>query len=185
MIKSIRFKISLLFSIGFMAISCTEAIDFDQADDIVLTPALEASLVYFDEPASRFVDNGSTILSIQDFISVAFFNDEFVVDNVEKAEFVFETQNTINRTFELQVDFLDQAGNLQHSLTVREDAAPDNTDTVTTYTEVFEGNSLSALKRTVAIVFTMRLLPGAPLDEDTVGRIQYKSYAAFYINLNK
>ena len=184
MIKSITSKIILLLCIGLVASSCTEAIDFNQADDIILAPALEASLVYFDEPASRFVDNGATTSSIQDFISVEFFNDQFIVDNLEKAEFVFETQNTINRTFELQVDFLDRAGNLQHSLTVTEDAALDNTDTATVYTEVFEGNTLIALKRTVAIVFTLRLLPGEAIDENTAGRIQYKSYAAFYINLN-
>lgn len=185
MINSIKYKIALLLCLSLVSISCTEDIDFDQAEDLVLTPALEASLIYFDEPANRFFDDGTGVNTIQDFVSVEFFNDEFIVDNLVKAEFVFETKNTINRAFELQVDFLDQSNNVQHTIVVNEDAAPDNTDTTTIFTEVFEGSSLAALKRSVAIVFTLRLLPGEPIDANTPGRIQYKSYAAFYINITK
>ena len=62
MIKSIKYKIRLLLCIGFMVISCTEAIDFDQVDDIILKPALETSLIYFDEAASRFVSWTSLVV---------------------------------------------------------------------------------------------------------------------------
>ncbi|MCL5129084.1 hypothetical protein [Algibacter sp. L4_22] len=185
MIKNIKSKISLLLVMGLIVMSCTEAIDLDQVNDLVLTPAVEASLVYFDEPASRFIDSGANASTIQDFISVEFFNDQFIADNLEKAEFVFETKNTINRIFELQVDFLDDTGTVRHTIIVNEDAAPDNTDSTTTYIEVFEGSSLTALKQTVTINFSLRLLPGETIDENTPGRIQYISYASFYFNISK
>jgi len=154
-----------------------------QAKDLVLTPALEASLIYFDEPASRFAGSGTGVNTIQDFLTVEFFGDQFINDNLEKAEFFFETQNTINRSFELQIDFLDNSGISQHTITIVEDAAPDNTDTITTNVEVFEDDDLEALKSTRILVFTLRLLPGEAINEDSLGRIMCKSYAAFYMNI--
>ena len=183
MIKNLKSYISLLLCISLINISCTESIDLKQAKDLVLTPALEASLIYFDEPASQFSGSGTGVNTIQDFVSVEFFGDQFINDNLEKAEFFFDTKNTINRTFELQVDFLDSSGISQHTLTITEDAAPDNTDTTTTYIEVFEDDDLVALKNTTIIVFTLRLLAGEAIKEDTLGRIMCNSYVAFYMNI--
>ncbi|MDN3666186.1 hypothetical protein ACFFU1_11715 [Algibacter miyuki] len=185
MIKRILFKICLGFTLSSLLFACTEEIDFDQAEDLVIKPVVSASLAYFDEPATQFFVAGTEVTSVQDFVSVEFFNNEFVVDNVEKAELVFETKNTINRTFELQIDFLDASGRVQHSFIVREDASGDNADEISTHTEVFENGTLNALKRTTQMVFTLRMLPGEPLTANTPGRVEYKSYAAFYLNLNQ
>ena len=41
--------------------------------------------------------------------NIEIFSEAFVIDNLVKAELVFEATNTINRTFGLQVEFLDDA----------------------------------------------------------------------------
>jgi hypothetical protein len=183
MIKNLKYYTSLLLCVGLVSISCTESIDLEQAKDLVLTPALEASLVHFDEPASQFAGTSTGVATIQDYVTVEFFRDEFINDNLEKAEFFFETQNTINRSFELQIDFLDSLGVSQHTITITEDAAPDNTDTITTNVEVFEDDDLEVLKSTKILVFTLRLLAGEAIDEETLGRIMCQSYVAFYMNI--
>jgi hypothetical protein len=173
----------IAFVIILVAVSCTKEVDFNQANDIQLTPVFESSLVYIDEPASRFLINGSEITLLQDSVNIDFFNDQFVVDYLEKAEFLFQTTNTINRGFQVQVDMMDDFNQLQHTFTFSSSASPDNSDVVTEHVEVFEGNSLTALKNTTKMVFTLTILPGEKIDENTIGRIELKSKGAFYLNV--
>ena len=165
-----------------MVCSCVEEIDFNQTKDFQIRPVLESSLIFFDEPANSFLDNGTDITVIQDFIIIDFFNDEFIVDNLDKAEFKFETVNTINRAFELQVDLFN-SNQLEHSFTIFQEASSNNSENSTSYIETFEGNTLQALKRTNVLVFTLRVLPGSPINDNTLGKINLKSLVAFYFKI--
>ena len=177
-VKKICFTICCLIFIS----SCVEDIDFDQAKDFEITPVVESSLIFFDEPANTFLDNGNEITVIQDFLIIDFFNDEFMADNLVKAEFVFETINTIDRAFELQVDLF-EGDQLQHTFTISQVASVNNEEVFTSHTETFENITLEALKRTNILVFTLRLLPAQPINQNTIGRIQLKSLAAFYLKI--
>lgn len=163
--------------------SCTEPVDFDQVKDYQFTPVIESSLVFFDEPAPSFLDEGDEIEVIQDFILIDFFNGDFIVDNLIRAQFNFESKNSISRQFELRIDMFDAASQLQHTFTVIQEASPDGSEVSSSYVEVFEGESLQALKNTSIILFTLKMLPGAPIDEDTLGRIELKSKAVLYFNI--
>jgi len=164
-------------------LSCTKSIDFNQAKDLEVTSELEASFIHFNEPPSRFLANGVEVSMSQDFVDIEFFRSKFIVDNLERVELVFETKNTINREFEFTVDFIDITNNIVHSFTVQENASADHTDSVSTYIEVFENNDLLVLKQTARVAYTLRLLDGIPIDTNTLGRVECKSYAAFQINL--
>lgn len=179
--EKLKIFCSFIYVIAF-TFSCVGDIDFEQANEFEALPVIESSLIFFDEQANKFLDNGSEIINIQDFVLVDFFNDEFVTDNLLKSEFKFEIINSINRDFELQIDFFDET-QLQHTFTLTQGASLNNDDVFSSHTEVFEGETLEALKRTRALVFTLRLLPGSPIDENTLGRIQLKSLAVFYFKI--
>jgi hypothetical protein len=166
-----------------MFTSCTQDVSFEQARDYVLTPVVESSLVFFDEPASSFLDSGIEIEIIQDFVEIDFFGDDFIVDNLVKAEFNFNTLNSISRRFELRIDMFDEANQLQHTFTVIQEASENGEDVPSSYIEIFEDDSLQALKNTTVILFTYRLLPGPEIDEDTPGKIQLESKAVFYFEI--
>ncbi|MEC3906901.1 hypothetical protein VOI54_07710 [Tamlana sp. 2201CG12-4] len=172
--KRLYFQILLVF----IATSCTKPVDFEQAKDFEITPVIESSLIFFDEPANQFLDNGSEIRVVQDFVLVSFFDDEFIVDNLIKAEFLFEVENSIHRNFELQIDLFDDSNQLQHTFTVSAQASSEGD-----FIETFEGTKLQALKSTTAIVFTLRMLPGVPINQDTLGNIQLQSSAVFYFKI--
>jgi len=180
---SIKFKIIVFICLSIFFGACTEPIDFNQVEDLVVTPELEASFIHFNEPATRFLANGVEVSRAQDFVDIEFFRYQFTTDNLERVELIFETQNTINRDFAFTIDFININNTVQHSFTVQENASTDQTDTVSTYTEVFENSNLLALKQTVRIAYTLRLLAGTPIDSNTFGRVECKSYAAFQINL--
>ncbi|HMR15105.1 MAG TPA: hypothetical protein PKD13_01365 [Mariniflexile sp.] len=183
MIKQFVKYLFLAIIINSFYLSCTEPVDFDQINDFKTTPVVESSLIFFDEPATRFMDNGNEIATIQDFIQVDFFKSEFITDNLAKAEFVFETNNAINRGFQVRVAFLNNSGQTQHTFTVSIPPSTNSAPVTSRFTELFEGPSLVALKNTTKIVFTLNMLPGAAITNNTSGRISLKSKAVLYFNL--
>lgn len=170
--------------ISIMVFSCTKEVDFKQADDLILKPVAALDLIFFDAPATSFYVDGTELSTVRDSVIIDLFNRNFVVDNLVKAEFVFETTNSINRAFSVQVDFFDRSDQLKHTFTVSGPASPTNIDLVNTHTEVFEADLLDALKASNKIVLTIQALPGgSPLNDDTPGNIQLKSKGLFYLNI--
>ncbi|MGZ0015044.1 hypothetical protein [Yeosuana sp. AK3] len=181
-IKVFKYLIITLI-IVLVSASCTKEVDFNQVNNIQLTPVIESSLVFINEPANRFLVNGTEISGLQDSANIDVFNDEFVIDYLEKAEFLFQTTNSINRGFQVQVDMLDDFNQIRHTFSFSSVASPDNSDVVTEHIEVFEGNSLTALKSTTKLVFTLNILSGEPINQSTPGRIILKSKGTFYLNI--
>ena len=167
--------ILLLFSF-----SCASDLDYDQANDLKLEPIFVANLVYFDVPANEFVTNGVEQSVIFDTPTVDVFNDDFFRDNLKKVEFFFEMENTINRAYSVDLVFLDNNNQRVHAtnFTVPEYAGAENK---VTKTEIFENAQLDLLKRTTKIVFTLTMLPGAPLNENSSGRLKLRSGVTAYL----
>lgn len=174
--------------IGVIFSACVSDLDFSQGEDFAISPTIDASLIYFNEPASSFVDNNGVEQTIvRDSVNIDVFNDQFIVDNLIKAEFLFEATNTINRAYQAQIEFLDDANVLQHSFTFSVGASPTNQDIVVEHLEVFENQSLTALKQTTKLIITLTLLPsndGSILNTNSPGNLKFKSKATFYLNID-
>ncbi|WP_400076841.1 hypothetical protein [Winogradskyella sp. R77965] len=169
-------------------ISCVKDVDFDQADNLSLSPVLEASLVYTEVEASQFSINDVELEIVRDSIAnIEIFKDQFVKDNLVKAEFIFKTTNTILRTFNLQVDFLNNTDELQHTLSFDALSSSSGNEVVTEYIEIFEDDSLDDLKLVTKMVITLRLYPSSDdsiLNENSSGKISLKSKGVFYFNID-
>jgi len=169
--------------------SCVKGLDFDQADILTLNPVIESSIIYFNEPANTFfVDtNGEEISLTQDETILDIFKDSFVTDNLEKAVFVFEMTNTINRNVVAQIDFLNLNEDILHTFTINASTSINNEEVITTHIELFQDDTLLALKATEKMVFTIILPPsidGTLINENTEGRMELKSKATFFLNIN-
>ncbi|WP_111682095.1 hypothetical protein [Winogradskyella tangerina] len=168
--------------------SCVKDVDFNQAENLTLTPIVAASVVYTDVEASRFSENGTEIETVRDSIAnIEIFTEQFVIDNLVRTDLVFEVTNSIDRSFELDVEFLDESDTLLDVFTF--EALPSNgsNEVITMVTEVYENERLEALKQTTKLVITLRLLPssdGSTLNENSTGRIILKSKGLFYLNLS-
>lgn len=171
----------LLMLIGF---NCTKPIDLNQVNDLVLEPVIESSLIFYKATANDFFLGGNEETTVEDFIEIDFFNNSFVQDNLIKTEFVFNIENSINRAYQLHVDFLDARGQLLEGFTVNTDASATNEILKTTHTEVFEGEVLQRIKRTRILVFTLVMLPGEAINENTAGEISVQSKGIFSLNIN-
>ncbi|MCF7569554.1 hypothetical protein L3X37_14490 [Sabulilitoribacter arenilitoris] len=181
-----KFLKHLLVAVIFFVFtnSCTKEVDFNQAKDLVLEPIVASDLIFFKAPAIKFNVNGVELSTVRDSVIIDLFNRDFVVENLVKAEFVFETKNSINRAFNVQVDFLDSFDALRHSFSISTLASPTNNDITVMHTEVFENASLDDLKSSNKVVLTVQALSsGALLNDNTQGRIQLKSKGIFYLKI--
>lgn len=168
----------------FILLTCTEEVDFDQANDFHVSPVVESSPIFFNESANQFVEEGEGINTIQDDLLINIFNDQFIIDNLTKAEFVFDIVNSIDRSFSLQVEFLNEMDNILHIMTINVAASPSNEKVYQTHIETFEGASLLALKKTQKMSFTLNLTKGSPITKNSLGIIQLKSKAIFYLDID-
>jgi len=168
--------------------SCVKDIDFDQAKNISISPVVVASLVFIEEPANRFVGLGAEILTIRDSINdTQILNDQFLIDNLVKVELLFETTNSINRAFQIDVEFFNDAFVLQETYSFTVSESPLNNEIISEHIKTFQGNSLVSLEATTQIVFTLTLLPsndGSILNEKSPGIIRLNSKATFYFNID-
>ncbi len=188
MLKKIISNILLGLCIILCLNACIKDVDFDQAEDLSVTPALEVSILHFDESAITFIDeDGLELTTVRDSVSIEIFSDDFVVDNLVKADFSFETTNTINRAYDAQIDFYNDLYELQHSFNFGVGASANNQDIVVEYVEVFEGQGLDALKATTNLVLTLTLQPssdGSILNDDSLGNLKLRSKGSFYFEIN-
>ncbi|MDB2462971.1 hypothetical protein N9W61_02585, partial [Algibacter sp.] len=153
------------------------------AEDLQLSPVIENSLLFFDAPASEFFVGGTEVNQSSDFIELDIFNNSFVRNHVVKVDIVFEVINSINRGYELRVDLLDNQDRLIHTFSFEATASPNNSEVYTKYTEVFEGNTLTTLKNTAKLSFTLTMQAGEEINENTPGRINMQSKSVFYFNI--
>ena len=173
-------RVVCLFILLFFSLSCTSDLDYDQANDIKLEPVFIANLAYFDIPANEFVNGGVEQNVIYDAPTVDVFNDEFFRKSLKKVEFFLEMENTINRDYIVDLVFLDRNNQVVHTtnFTVPAYAGVENK---VTKTEIFENAQLDLLKRTVKIAFTLTMLPGATLTENSPGNLKLRSGVTAYL----
>lgn len=181
------FNLSVFVLLIGLLNSCVKDVDFDQAENLQVSPALEISLIRFDEPASRFVDDSSLEQEvIRDSVRIDIFSDDFVVDNLRRAEFLFETTNSINRAFNAEIQFLNDNNELQHLIEFGVDASPTNQDIVSITEEIFENDAIADLTATTKLLLTFTMQPspdGSVLDENSLGSLKLRSKGSFYIDL--
>ena len=178
--------LSLILAIG-LCFSCVKDTDFEQYDTLTINPIMEVSLVKAQEPASSFVDSsGNQLSSISDQVVLDVFTSDFVIDNLIKAELVFGIANSIDKAFQIQIDFYDSTDMLQHTFSIDVDNSPTNTPLYTEHIEVFENMNLSALKSTTKLEITINLISSSwsILTPDSAGSILLASKGIFYLKIS-
>jgi hypothetical protein len=167
----------LLLIVSF---SCSSDLDFNQANDIKLEPVYVSNLAYFDIPANEFVTNGIEQNVFFDAPTVTIFNDTFFNDNLKRADFSFEINNTINRAYTIDITLLNNVNAPLYTMNF-DVPAYSGVQNLVTKTEIFENTKLDLLKNTTKIAFVLRMLPGPILSESSLGSIKLRSSVTAYL----
>lgn len=167
--------------------SCVKDVDFEQAENLAISPVLESSLIFFNFSAPEFQEPTGTALVIeQDELELDFFNEEFIRDNLVKAEFFFEVTSSIDRTFHIEISMFDMAGNATNTFDISI-TSDGNNETQVIHRELFEGATLDQLKNTTQMKVILTMFPhdsGIPLDDTSTGNLKMRSKATLFFEID-
>ncbi|MFC4095015.1 hypothetical protein [Euzebyella saccharophila] len=108
----ILYKYILTFIVLISSVtSCVEEQDFDQYDDISVTPTYEASMLYVEAPEEMVNQAPSNQVFIQNFNFDAFSYKTFA-ERVLDGSITYIIENTTSKPLEIMVEFLDDQGNV-------------------------------------------------------------------------
>src|SRR5690606_3941254 len=91
--------------------ACIRDTDFDQSENIVLSPVVELDLIYFTLQGTDFFDtiNSQPIPTLRDTTLIKFLDDSTLHESLKRAEFYFRFSNSIPRSFVVDFQFLSEA----------------------------------------------------------------------------
>ena len=162
--------------------ACVKDTDFDQAEDITLTPVVELDLIYFNLKAGDFFDTISNTprLTVRDTTELPFLDDNFVKEDLVKADFLFQFTNSIPRRFDVDFQFLDES-NTETYITGTDVAQGSSQNIQTTeFIQTVEGSDLTQLTKASKVVVTVTI-PSS--NENLEGELNMKSKTTYYLEL--
>ncbi|WP_103071013.1 hypothetical protein [Aquimarina sediminis] len=180
----------LLCALGILIqfISCVKDVDFDQVEDIALTPVYEVDFVYSKFDTNEFIDPdldpaiSIPEVIISDTLNYDLLGTDFVVDNLERVELTFEFKNTIQRDFEFDFGFLDENNQRIGPLysMIAESGNGEGTDPViTTEVIVLDTNAINILSNAAKLVSSIQV---QNVNSSLDGILELRSKGTYFIN---
>ena len=168
-----------IFILTLLFLSCSSDLDFDQVNDLELKPVVVANLASFEIQANQFVIGGVEQPLAGDIMNFKVFNDVDFTNNLRRMDLFFEFNNTINRTYNINLYLLDTNDNRLYTIPFVVPAYSGSPNMVT-MTEIFENAKLDILKKTEKIAFVIAMMPGPPLTDSSLGSLKMRSSATIY-----
>ncbi len=171
-----------------LSISCVKDVDFDQTEDVVLTPVFELDFIYSEFDTSQFIDPDTdpTIVIpevvINDTLNYDLLGTDFVVDNLERVELTFEFINTIQRDFTFSFGFLNDAGQrIGPSYTIIANAGmgAGTEPVITNEIIVLDNATINVLGAATKLVSSIRV---QNVNSTLEGMLELKSKGTYFIN---
>ena len=173
-------KFTGIFFLSILLFSCSSNLDFNQVNNLKLEPVVIANFATFDVPANEFVSNGieQTVSGAVSNFDV--FRDSYFNKSLTRADLFFEINNTINRAYKINLYFIDGNNSPVYTISFNVPAYT-GTENPVTKNDIFENVKLDVLKSTRKIGFTVTMLPGAALTENSPGSLKLRSSATVYL----
>ncbi|WP_299608426.1 hypothetical protein [uncultured Aquimarina sp.] len=187
------YALLLFFSAIMSTVSCVEELDFEQLEDVVLTPVFEADFIYSEFDIEEYIPDGlppDTNFTIppevvRDTANYDLVGTDFAVDNLDRVELTIEVRNTIERAFLIQFQFLtenDQPIGQLYNVLVQAGMGP-GTQPVVSFSDpdpiVLDNATLNQLSSAQKIA-TEIIVP--TLNTDLRGVLHIRSKASYYVN---
>lgn len=170
------------FLLIFMFSACMKDTDFEQADDIALTPVIELDLIYFDLVASDFFDSitSNPILTVRDTTELRFLDDTEIRESLTRAEFYFKFTNSIPRDFLVDFQFLSEQNDTTYVTQTQVSIGSVQNPGITEFIENVEGEEILQLTQASKVVVSVTI-PSS--DENLEGALNLKSKTTYYLEV--
>ncbi len=170
----------LLLVISLTTMSCVKDVDFDQTDEIVLTPVFEADFIYSKINTEDIIDipTNTVIPVVRDTIAFDLLSTDVATENLERIELFFDFENTIERNIDFTFIFTGSDFAPLHSFTVTANMGTNATPVETEETEIFDQNLINTLSNATKIITEMRV---ANTTGSLQGELEVKSKATYFV----
>lgn len=170
--------------LSFLLFSCVKDTDFDQAQEITLTPVVELDLIYFNLDAGEFYDSitNTSILTIRDTTEIRFLDDSGTQESLVKAEFQFDFTNSIPREFQVDFQFLSEGGGETYRTGTNVSAGTPEVPRATQFLKTVEALDLEQLTMANRVVVSVTI-PSS--DASLEGILNLKSKTTYYLEIKE
>jgi hypothetical protein len=178
--NKVFFHSIFLVFISLFFTSCIKNTDFDQAENIALTPVVELDLIYFNLRGSDFFDtiNSSPILTVTDTTEIKFLDDSTLQESLKRAEFYFKFTNSIPRSFQVDFQFLSETNDTTYVAATSVNQGQPNAPVITEYIENVEEEDILRLTQANKVVVSVTI-PSS--NENLEGTLNLKSKTTYFL----
>ena len=171
----------LLTSI-LLFVSCFDGTDFDQTNEVVLTPEIELDLIYFNLEASNFYDyaNNTEVLVVEDTTDLDFLGGSDINDIIKGADFYFEFTNTIARGFNVSFDFLNNDNVSKYLMQTTVSPGSENTPVVSYFVQYLDALQIKELTKANKVLVTVTIPSSS---NDLSGVLNLQSKTTYYLQI--
>lgn len=160
--------------------ACIQDTNFDQAEDIALTPVIELDLIHFNLRADQFFDSitSNPILTVRDTTEIKFLDDSSLQESLKRAEFYFKFTNSIPRNFQVDFQFLSELNDTTYVTGTSVAQGTIATPIITEFTQNVEGENILRLTKANKVVVSVTI-PSS--NENLVGILNLKSKTTYFL----
>ncbi|KAA3618424.1 MAG: hypothetical protein DWP94_14540 [Flavobacterium sp.] len=168
--------------LSLLVVACVKDTDFDQADDIALTPVVELDLIYFDIDAGEFYDdiNEIPVLTVSDTTEIRFLDDTEIQESLRRADFYFKFTNSIPRNFQVDFQFLSEQNDTTYTTQTTVVEGTVASPVVTIFEEIIETDEILQLTMANRVVVSVTIPDSDP---DLEGNLNLKSKTTYYLEI--
>ena len=176
-------QILLVVLLSSIVTSCFQNTDFDQANDVVITPVVELDLIYFDIDASQFYDVGTDTpnLVVRDTTAIEFIEGNDIRDALVRADFLFKFSNTIPSDFSVNFDFLNTNNEVRYASFTQVNAGSSSLPVETIYIDNVENEEIENLTSSSKVVITVTIPSSSA---SLFGALNLQSKATYYLEID-
>lgn len=177
LLKSRTISFIVIFS-SLMLSSCFKDVDFEQAQDIKLTPDLEADIIFYQLNENDFLDSETNAYSpvIRDTVRLEFLDDDYIQDGLMYAEFRFRHENRFPNIIKSEIRFLDNSGREQFNVNYDIPAGSVDSTAVVDTIHTMAGSDIIKVRRSIQMVVELEMLGGG---KDIKGELDFSSKGLF------
>lgn len=183
---SLMKKNLLMPTVGLLAVlllfSCIKDTNFDEAQNIALTPVVELDLIYFNVDATEFFDsiNNISILTLRDTTEIRFLDDTDFQESLIRTEFQFNFTNSIPREFMVDFQFLSEENEETYVIGTIVNQGTVQVPVFTQFIENVEGEEILQLTQANKVVVTITI-PSS--DASLRGILNLQSKTTYYLEI--
>jgi len=177
--KALSIPIFVAFACMFFT-ACIKDTDFDQTENIAMTPVVELDLIYFDLRASDFFDtiNSTPVLTVSDTTEIRFLDDSDLQESLKRAEFYFKFTNSIPRDFQVDFQFLSENNDTTYVANTSVNEGTIAAPVITEFIENVEGTDILDLTQANKVVVSVTIPSSS---ENLQGTLNLKSKTTYFL----